>query len=432
MPEPGPDSARPSVLYVTYTGILDPLGQSQILPYLLETRQDMSSLDIISFEKRRRLQEGAESQKRQLATRGIGWRHLVFSQATGRIGKAWDIAKMYAAVLLRAARGDLQVVHCRGYSTSRVGMLLQRLFGTSLIFDLRSFWADQRVDGGLWDLARSVDRWLFAHFKRLEKRLLDRCDRLIVLTHASLAEVEKISPGASRKATVIPCCADFDHFTILGKERRCQIRANIGVPEDALVLGYLGSLGTWYMLDEMLAFFALVRQDHPQARLLVISNDWNAAAVESAKRCGLADALPDIVVRPAGRAEVPDLLNACDVMLALYKVGFSTTSQSPTKFAEAAACGVPTICNRGVGDMGLLVEELDAGVLLDLADPGSMRAAAGKVEDIAAKGGEALRNRVRPALGLEVGAARYRQVYRDCAAMAANRGRLSASSPGGA
>ena len=38
-------------IYLTYDGLLDPLGQSQVLPYLLELSKSTKSTRVISFEK---------------------------------------------------------------------------------------------------------------------------------------------------------------------------------------------------------------------------------------------------------------------------------------------------------------------------------------------------------------------------------------------
>ena len=39
------------VLYITYDGLTDPLGQSQVLPYLLGTAEDGHEITVLSFEK---------------------------------------------------------------------------------------------------------------------------------------------------------------------------------------------------------------------------------------------------------------------------------------------------------------------------------------------------------------------------------------------
>ena len=41
------------VLYCTYDGLLDPLGQSQILPYLFKFKSFIYKLNVISFEKKK-------------------------------------------------------------------------------------------------------------------------------------------------------------------------------------------------------------------------------------------------------------------------------------------------------------------------------------------------------------------------------------------
>ena len=40
------------VLYCTYDGLLDPLGGSQILPYVYSFSTFIESIDILSFEKK--------------------------------------------------------------------------------------------------------------------------------------------------------------------------------------------------------------------------------------------------------------------------------------------------------------------------------------------------------------------------------------------
>ncbi len=48
-----------SVLYTTYDGLTDPLGQSQILPYLQQLCREGYQFTILSFEKRERYQKEA-------------------------------------------------------------------------------------------------------------------------------------------------------------------------------------------------------------------------------------------------------------------------------------------------------------------------------------------------------------------------------------
>ena len=41
-----------SILYITYDGLLDPLGESQIIPYIKGINNDKNKIYILSFEKK--------------------------------------------------------------------------------------------------------------------------------------------------------------------------------------------------------------------------------------------------------------------------------------------------------------------------------------------------------------------------------------------
>ena len=44
-------------LYISYDGLLDPLGKSQILPYIKGIATHQKQVHIISFEKKNRIQK---------------------------------------------------------------------------------------------------------------------------------------------------------------------------------------------------------------------------------------------------------------------------------------------------------------------------------------------------------------------------------------
>src|SRR5688572_25433871 len=61
-------------LFLTYDGLLSPLGQSQILPYMRGLRGRGHEVTILSFEQGASAEPSAQSELRaQLAAEGIGW-----------------------------------------------------------------------------------------------------------------------------------------------------------------------------------------------------------------------------------------------------------------------------------------------------------------------------------------------------------------------
>ena len=110
---------------------------------------------------------------------------------------------------------------------------------------MRGFWADERVDGKLWDLKNPIYKWVYNYFKRKELQFLNNADYTVSLTFSGKEEMLKWKGvnGLKNRLEVIPCCADLNLFKPVEGDSKI------------FTLGYLGSIGTWYLLDEMLLFY---------------------------------------------------------------------------------------------------------------------------------------------------------------------------------
>ena len=405
-------SVKPlSALFITYDGLLDPLGGSQILPYLRSISSHPRPLHIVSFEKPDRFSAGAEHLRAQLALAGIGWTPLSFTTRLGKLGKLWDLSRMYAACARLQWQSRFGVIHCRSYQAMQVGRLLHQLTGVQTIFDMRGLWVNERVDGGLWVQNRWQNRIAYRSYKRIEKGLLASASYVVALTARVVPELRRLSPEMTAPITVIPCCADFDHFVVPADAARQAMRADLGIAPDALVLSYLGSLGTWYMLDEMLRLFAAAVRQRDDVQLLFITRDWRDEHEALLNSMDLQALRHRIHVRSASRDQVPLLLGASDIMLSFIKPAYSKMASSPTKLAEAFALGIPVISSAGVGDVDQITLDMDAGAVIDLNDIQAFDKLASELDLIRAKGGPGLRARARKRFGLEVAEASYRQVY---------------------
>lgn len=399
-------------MFISYDGLLDPLGGSQILPYLYSIAQHPRPLHILSFEKPDRFAAGADALRTELVQRGIGWTPLSFTARLGKLGKLWDLARMYFWGAYLVARHRVKVVHARGHPPAQIGFFLKHVLGTKLIFDFRGLWVDERVDKGGWDLSRPFHRLQYGHFKRVERKLLANAERVVVLTNAVVDEVVRLGARQSEKITVIPCCADFDHFPLANSQRRQTAREVAVIPQDALVLGYLGSVGRMYMLDRFFRLFELAATQHPHAHAVVITQDGEALKAVIGRSLPLV--LQDRVhICAANRTEVPQLIPAMDVLVSFIQPSYARMAASPTKLAECFAVGIPAICNAGVGDIAEHMQQLDAGWIVDPNSDDELRAAVVHLDEICLKGGARLRDKAKEMLGLGVAVARYQTVYKN-------------------
>ena len=404
----GPVSGK-SALYVTYDGLLDPLGGSQILPYIRAVAPQIAAMTVLSFEKPERL-AGAAELRAALACEGIRWHPLRFTRGLGVVGKVWDLLKIHVMVVALAAWGRVGVVHARSHPAAQAALVARRLTGARLLFDMRGLWVDERVDKGGWNLARAQHRWQYAWYKRVERRLFAGADHLVVLTHAVVEEALRLGARGRERITVIPCCADFDHFHLPDAADRQAARREWGLEEGALVLGYLGSVGAMYLIERYLALGVRAMTAYPHVHLVVITPDTEA--FEALVHAHVPASLRGRVHwRSAGRIQVPGLLAAADVMVSFIAPSYARMASSPTKLAEGFAMGLPTLCNPGTGDVAAIMAQVGGGRMVDPYDESALDALVRELPQVAGMGGARLRAAARVLLGLEVAARRYRAIY---------------------
>lgn len=339
-------------LYLSYDGMTDPLGRSQVIPYLKGLAAKGHSITLVSCEKPARF-ENARSQVSQILNEaGIEWHPLTYHKRPPILSTIWDLRQMQKAAEQIAEKKRIELVHCRSYIPALAGLRLKRKRGIRLIFDMRGFWADERVDGGLWNLRKPHYRLVYDYFKRKEKHLLNEADRVVSLTRAGKHEMLKWGIGSDLEARieVIPCCADLDHFRAdrVSEVDRARWRTALGLSAEDEVISYLGSIGTWYLLEEMLRFFKLYQKSNPRGCLLFITPDDPSAIRNCAAKIGLDEKC--IRIREAGRNEVPGLLSLSRLGLFFIRPSYSKISSSPTKLAEYLSMGIPVVTNAGVGD----------------------------------------------------------------------------------
>ena len=250
-----------TILYLSYDGMTDPLGASQVLPYLTGLSRRGHRIVLVSFEKPDCSAAAIASVRETCAEAGIEWHPQRYHGQPPVLSTIRDVLAMRTVATRLHARTPFDIVHCRSYLTALVGVAMKRKFGTRFLFDMRGFWADEKYESGAWPARNPLFRAVYRYFKRRESDFFRSADHIVSLTNSARDEIETW-PDASvafDRISVIPCCVDFDHFAAFSPERRKLARAALGIDFDRPVLGYLGSLGGSYMLPEMLCLFKIYR-----------------------------------------------------------------------------------------------------------------------------------------------------------------------------
>lgn len=403
-----------NVLYLTYDGLTDGLGRSQVLPYILGLYGKGHSFTIISFEKSEKYEAEENVIRKLLKPYEIEWIPLKYTSSPPVLSTVYDLLKLRRVARALHKEKGFDTIHCRSYITSIVGMHLKEKFGVKFIFDMRAFYADERIDGGLWNLNNPIYKWVFNYFKKKEKEFLRNADHTISLTEKgkdiihSWKEIE----GQPVPIMVIPCCADLEHFhpSQINAELQTELRKQFHLQEDDLVLTYLGSIGTWYMLEEMLDFFKILLKSKPNAKFLFITTDDPDQIKEQATERGIST--DRLVIHPAKREEVPTYLSLADVAIFFIKPVFSKSGSSPTKHGEMLGMGLPVIANSGVGDVDRIIEATDSGLLVKEFTEVAYQKAVGQIDELLDTPISTLQNASQEYYSLEKGVEKYDRVYR--------------------
>ena len=186
-----------TVLYISYDGMTDPLGQSQVIPYLSGLAKRGHRITVLSCEKRHHFAVLRERCEAIFAESGIEWHHVPYGKRPPVLSTYIDLARMRRLGRRLFREGRFDIVHCRTILSTLIGHSLARRHGAKLIFDMRGFWADERVEGSLWNLSNPIYRGLYEYFKRKERRFFREADLVITLTHRAKEFIE--SPGGGSR-----------------------------------------------------------------------------------------------------------------------------------------------------------------------------------------------------------------------------------------
>ena len=351
------------VLFISYNGMLDPLGQSQVIPYLRELAKRGVRFTLLSFERPKAFTpEGVaqcEQLRQKLQADGIEWHWLPYHQRPSVPATIYDVLAglRYASKLVK--RNRIEMVHARGHIPATIALGLKKRFGTKMIFDVRGLMAEEYVDAEHWREGGIPYRIT----KATERRILASTDAVVTLTERIwpiIREWEGLR-GRSVHHQVIPCCVDLSLFKFSEAERTRR-RAELGLG-DRLTLVYSGSLDGWYLTEKMADFFAAVLKHRSDAHLLWLTTGSHDRVRElmSSRNVGAGN----FSVLSIPSAQVPSYLAAADAGMAFIKRCVSKIASSPTKNGEYLACGLPLIINAGVGDSDALINDWKAGVLID-------------------------------------------------------------------
>ncbi len=171
-----------SVLFISYNGMLDPLGQTQVLPYLRELAKRGVKFTLLSFERARAFTpEGVakcEQLRSDLVPQGIEWHWLRYHQRPSVPATIYDVLAGIRKASSLIQRNRVEMIHARGHIPATIALALKKRFPIKMIFDVRGLMAEEYVDAEHW----RKDSLPYRITKATERSVFAEADAVVTLT----------------------------------------------------------------------------------------------------------------------------------------------------------------------------------------------------------------------------------------------------------
>lgn len=370
------------ILFISYDGLTDPLGQSQVIPYLTGLTKYGYKITILSCEKPGRFSTDKAQIEQILAPYPIHWVPIRYHKKPPVFSTVYDVIHLKNKARQLHKKRAFDMVHTRPGIPSLIGLWMKNRYGIKFLNDIREFYAESRVDGGMWNKKNFIYKNIYHYFKNKEEEAIKKSDGIVCLTYAAERIIKQLKEYNSNiPIRVIPCSVDIDLFDPqkINKGLQEEYKSKLGISDHDFIISYLGSIGGWYLTEEMMKFCKIVHDKIPSVKFLFISPHQHETIIKEAEKSGIPG--EKIIITHAKRKQVPLLLSLSKYSIFFIKPCYSKLSSSPTKHGEIMAMGIPLITNSGVGDVEEIVEKYRSGIVLRELNNAQFMHAANLLED---------------------------------------------------
>ncbi len=335
-------------------------------------------------------------------------------QRGAHVGSHWNKFLLDPLLLMAAVTSGLSrnfdIVHAHLHEGALIGSIIAKLKGIPLVFDFQGSLRAEMLDHGFI----SPNDPLEAVFEALERAINRLPVRIITSSEHSrsvLIEDFGIPPG---RVIQVTDCVDATVFQPRASNEggAGQIRAKLEIPDNTLVVGYLGLLAGYQGITDLLEAAAWVLEEFPACHFLIMGYPGENTYRALADRMGLGSR-----VTFTGRipyAHAPAYLSAIDVAVSPKL----SETEGNGKLLNYMACAIPTVVYQAPVARELL------GQFGRFARSGDSRSLADEIlilltdANLRAELGAGLRRRACERFSWETGARKIESIYQEVLAEA--------------
>ncbi len=293
---------------------------------------------------------------------------------------------------------DIIVATSPQFFCAVAGWLTGGMTGTPWVFELRDLWPES-----IHAVGAIRASWPLRLLERLELHLYQSATGVVCVTRAFIENLSRRGIEPSKQV--------FIPNGILRQAPRtvdaAQVRAGLGIPPEAVVACYVGTVGMAHGLGTLLEVAHRLRDSAPEVCLLIVGDGAELPELKAkAKEKGLTNLVFTGLV---DHGLASDYLSSSDVALVLLKKSPLFLTVLPSKMFEAMGAGKPIVL--GVeGEAKAVLDRSGGGVAVEPENAVALSAAIGALaRDPKCRG--ALGARGKAFVELEFDRARWAKSY---------------------
>lgn len=336
------------VIFLSYDGILEPLGYSQILSYLVPLSKK-NKIFIVSFEKETDLKnkEHYSKIKTLLKNNDINWKYVIYKKNFLKFIKIIFIF-LYLIYIIKFKKFD--IIHSRSYISAFLSFLIKKFFKIKYVFDMRGFWLEERIEWNIWS-EKSI---LYKFFKYFEKKIICESNSIVTLTSVAIPIIRnKYNLNNSNIIfESIPTCVNTKN-KIFYSQREYTSK---------IVLAHLGAIGTRYEFKKYLELGKKIKSKR-NVFFSIFNKGEHKYILNQIKQNDINDS--DYKLKYVMPYDISNSLNDVNLGVFFPIKGCYLNGYFPTKLGEFLSNGIPIITSKINRDVDSLIINNRIGLVID-------------------------------------------------------------------
>ena len=331
-------------LYITYDGLLDPLGQAQILPYIESLNKKGYKFIILSYEKVKNKNK-ILGLKKNLKEKNILWKTITFRKS--KINFLYRIFVGALFINYIKLKSKIDLVHLRGGYSSLI--YLFSFSKINYIYDLRAFWG-QWAEGG-----RTLKNSLtYKILLKLEKTMIDNAEAIVVLDKSGKNFINK-NFFFNKTLEVISTSTNVEKYKIKTKAENFS----------CIKFVYLGGVSyPPYRIKDALIFLNFLNKLGFECEIDFINKSEHKIIADCLEKEKTNNIKINII--SLNHDEIFEILPNYHIGFLFLQKGEWLKMSCPTKIGEYLAAGLGIIGNKGIAVLDRLSKESNCVETIDI------------------------------------------------------------------